>query len=89
MIMRRDRLKILLCILDICDENGSNKTKIVYGANINFKVAGMYLNLLINEGMVEIINPGPRERYLATEKGKEMLESLKQVYDHMERYSLE
>jgi predicted transcriptional regulator len=89
MIMRRDKLKILLGILEICNENGANKTKIVYGANINFKVAGVYLDMLINEGLVEVINPGPREKYLATEKGKEMLGSIKQVYDRMEQYSLE
>jgi predicted transcriptional regulator len=87
--MRRDRLKILIGILEICDENGANKTKIVYGANINFKVAGMYLDMLINEGLVEVINPGTREKYLATEKGREMLGSIKQVYDRMEQYSLE
>jgi len=87
--MRRDRLKILLGILEICNSDGVNKTKIVYGANINFTVAGMYLDMLINEGLVEVINPGPREKYLATEKGKEMLGSLKQVYDRMEQYSLE
>ncbi len=87
--MRRDKLKILLGILEICKCEGANKTKVVYGANINFKVAGMYLDMLINEGLVEVINPGPREKYLTTEKGREMLESLKQVYDRMEQYSLE
>lgn len=88
--MRRDKLKILLGILEICcNSNGVNKTKVVYGANINFKVAGLYLDMLINEGLVEVINPGPREKYLTTEKGKEMLGNIKQVYDRMEQYSLE
>ena len=87
--MRRDKLKILLGILEICNSDGVNKTKVVYGANINFKVAGMYLDMLINEGLVEVINPGPREKYRATERGKEMLGSVKQVYDRMEQYSLE
>ncbi len=87
--MRRDKLKILLSILEICDGDGINKTKIVYQANINFKVAGVYLDMLINEGLVKIISPGPRERYSTTEKGQEMLKNIKQVYDRMEQYSLE
>ncbi len=87
--MRRDRLKILIGILDICNGGGINKTKIVYGANINFKVAGMYLDMLINEGLMEVINPGPREKYRTTEEGKEMLKNIKQVYDRMELYSLD
>ncbi len=87
--MRRDKLKILLSILEICDGDGINKTRVVYQANINFKVAGIYLDMLINEGLVEIINPGPRERYFTTEKGKEMLRNIKQIYDRMEQYSLE
>lgn len=87
--MRRDKLKILLSILEICDGDGVNKTRIVYQANINFKVAGVYLDMLTNEGLVEIVNPGPRERYFTTEKGKEMLKNIKHVYDRIEHYSLE
>jgi len=87
--MRRDKLKILLNILEICDGDGINKTKIVYQANINFKVAGIYLDMLTNEGMVDIINPGPREKYFTTVKGKETLRNIKQVYDRIEQYSLE
>ncbi|HWQ20196.1 MAG TPA: winged helix-turn-helix domain-containing protein, partial [Methanotrichaceae archaeon] len=34
--MRRDKLQIILDILEIC-VNGANKTKIVYQANLNFK----------------------------------------------------
>ncbi len=87
--MRRDKLKILIRILEICDGSGANKTKVVYGANINFKVAGMYLDMLINEGLVSVINPGSREKYLTTENGEEVRKNIKQVYDRLEQYAIE
>ncbi len=87
--MRRDKLKILIGILEICKNDGVNKTKIVYGSNINFKVAEKYLNMLINEGLVTVANPGPREKYFTTDKGKEMLSDVKEVYDRIEQYSLD
>jgi predicted transcriptional regulator len=87
--MRRDKLKILIGILEICNNGGVNKTKIVYGSNLNFKVAGTYLDMLIKEGLVRVTDPGPREKYFTTEKGKEMLSSVKGVYERLEHYPLE
>jgi predicted transcriptional regulator len=87
--VRRDKLRVIIGILEICDGENINKTKVVYQSNINFKIAGMYLDMLINEGLVEVINPGPREKYRTTEKGREILRNIKQVYDRMELYSLE
>jgi predicted transcriptional regulator len=87
--MRRDKLKVIIGILEICKGYGTNKTKVVYQSNINFKTAGMYLDMLINEELVEVINPGAREKYRTTEKGMEILRNIKQVYDRMEQYSLE
>lgn len=49
--MRRDKLKIILDILDICND-GANKTKIVYQANLNFKMANIYLDIMTNEGLL-------------------------------------
>jgi predicted transcriptional regulator len=49
--MRRDRLRIILDILDICN-SGANKTKIVYQANLNFKAANIYIDILMNEGLL-------------------------------------
>jgi predicted transcriptional regulator len=87
--VRRDKLRVIIGILEICDGDNINKTKIVYQSNINFKIASMYLDMLINEELVKVINPGPREKYRTTEKGKEILRNIKQVYDRMEQYSLE
>ena len=89
MIMRRDKLKILMSILEIFDCDGANKTKVVYGTNINFKVADIYLDMLIKEDLMEVISPGPREMYRATAKGKEMIKNIKEIYDRIDKYSLE
>lgn len=89
MIMRRDKLKILISILEICDGDGANKTKVVYGTNINFKVADMYIDMLVKENLMEVISPGPRERYLATAKGKTMIKNIKEIYERIDKYSLE
>ena len=85
--MRRDKLKILLEILEICNENSIdiNKTKIVYHSNINFKTANTYLNMLIKEGLVEAFNSGSREKYHITEKGRKLLADLKQIYGITDR----
>ncbi len=87
--MRRDKLKISIEILEICDNDGTNKTKIVYGSNINFKVADAYIDMLVKEGLMEVIGPGPREKYRTTQKGKEILEYIKEVYGRIEQYSSE
>jgi len=85
-IMRRDKLQILIDILQICNGDGTNKTKIVYQSNINFRVADVYLDMLIKEGFIEAFGPGPRERYRTTEKGKEIRGYIKQVYDQLDLY---
>ena len=81
--MRRDKLQILVDILEICAGDGANKTKIVYHSNINFKVADTYLGMRIKEDLIEAIGPGSREIYHATEKGKEIRGYIKQVYDQL------
>lgn len=82
--MRRDKLQILVDMLEICAGDGANKTRIVYGSNINFRVAEIYLNMLVKENFIDVIASGPREIYCATEKGKEMIKNIKDVYNSIE-----
>ena len=86
--MKRDKLKILGCILELCEGNGTNKTKIVYGVNMSFPVADRYIDLLIKENLVEVIAPGPREKYIATVKGKEMIRTINEIYVCIDKYPL-
>jgi len=86
--MRRDKLKIILDILDIC--NGSaNKTKIVYRANLNFRMANLYLDIMTKEGLLETNGADSGKLYQTTHKGREMLRDVRQIYDRLDLYSEE
>jgi predicted transcriptional regulator len=86
--MRRDKLKIILDILDICN-NGANKTKIVYRANLNFKMANLYLDIMTNENLLETNGADSVKLYYTTPKGRELLQDVRQIYDRLERYTAE
>jgi len=47
--------------------------------------------MLINEGLMDVIGPESKGKHNThtTEKGKQTLESIREVYDRMEKYSLE
>jgi predicted transcriptional regulator len=69
---RRSNLEIVAEILRIA-KKGAKKTRIVYGANLNFKMLGDYLNKLEKAGLVanSQSNGGLIK---TTEKGKEYLQ---------------
>ena len=73
--MKRDKLEIIRSILLICGNGGAKKTKIVYKANLNFKSADVYLNLLMDQKMIVKENTSFR----TTPKGAELLANLKEV----------
>jgi predicted transcriptional regulator len=75
--MKRSRHIIISEILDIC-KNGSNKTRIVYQANLNFKTVDPYINLLIKNNLLEI-KQGKNVLYETTECGKNLLDDLKKI----------
>ena len=72
--MRRSRQRIIYEILQIC-RNGVNKTAIVYQANINFRSVKSYLQVLIENHLIDA-NQG---EYQTTLKGISLLESINQV----------
>lgn len=86
--MRRDKLKIILDILDICNSS-ANKTKIVYRANLNFKMANLYLDIMTKEGLLEIDGGDSGKLYSTTTKGRELLSDVRQIYERLEQYSAE
>lgn len=75
--MRRSKPMIILQILSVCD-NGANKTRIVYHANLNFKVVNHYIDLLMTKGLITPKQGSPRY-YETTEKGKDLLKSLRLI----------
>lgn len=72
--MRRSRIDIIIDVLDAA-QMGVNKTCVVYKANLNFKLADKYLELLQTHGLVE----KRVDKYITTTKGKTFLEKAKEV----------
>ncbi|MCK4736235.1 MAG: hypothetical protein KAT65_27530 [Methanophagales archaeon] len=67
---RRTRIEIMKDMLEVVreGEGGVNKTKIVYGANLNFERASRILNWLIERGLVR----SNSDTYKITERGEEI-----------------
>jgi predicted transcriptional regulator len=75
--MKRSRDLIISQILNIC-AHGANKTRIVYQANLNFRTVDPYLKLLTEKGFIDTKHE-PSLVYKTTEKGTELLGSLKAI----------
>ena len=79
--MKRSRHIIILQILSIC-ESCATKTRIVYQANLNFKTVNPYINLLMKRGLITA-NRGSPNLYETTDRGKDLLRSLKQIHSEL------
>ena len=64
---RRNSFQIMSEILQIA-EKGTNKTHIVYGANLNFKLLDQYLVELEEDGLITT-NVEPGNKIKTTERG--------------------
>lgn len=78
MPQRRSKAQIIAQILTLCQGNDAGKTLIVYQAGLNFKTVNGYLDLLLEKGLLEVIE-GDRTIYKTTDKGERALESLRAV----------
>jgi len=67
--MRRSSLDVTVNILEAA-QGGANKTRIVYGSNLNFEIVKGYINTLVNNGFLEIDG----KRYSTTERGVKFVE---------------
>ena len=72
--MRRNNIDIMLDILEKTNIEKVTKTKIVYSANLNFKRADKYLDLLCTMQLVEYSS----QTYSITELGREYLKKFKE-----------
>jgi len=67
----RDRLGIIADILCVVNDNdGAKKTRIMYQANLSYKLLTQYLNDVLEAGLVKF---GTKNYYILTRKGKEFL----------------
>ena len=67
----RGRLEIIadiLCVVN--DNNGARKTRIMYQANLSYKLLTQYLNGVVEAGLVTF---GTKNFYMLTQKGKKFL----------------
>jgi len=76
-MMKRSKHVIISRILDIC-QNGANKTKIVYQANLNFRTVDPYIDLLIKNNLIEV-KQGKTVLYETTDRGRVLLDNFKNI----------
>ncbi len=75
---RRDRLKIIIDVLNIALEPAV-KTRILYGANINFKILKKYLDFLQENKLIEKIEVKYTTYYKTTDTGKAILKHYNKI----------
>ena len=75
--MMRDRLGVILAILDV-RSSGATRIEVVYKANLIFKTANCYLKPLVKENSVEICMEMPA-LHRTTPKGYRIVDELKKV----------
>lgn len=74
---RRSRFEVIADILRVVRKRGT-KARVMLSARVNGAIAGEYLNLLQNGGLLRRVD-GENQPYLITERGTEYLE----VYDSL------
>jgi predicted transcriptional regulator len=74
---KRSKSAIILNILSVCTK-GASKTKIVYRANLNFKTATPYIELLSQNGLLHARGDSGR-LYETTPHGVEVMKTLRQL----------
>ena len=78
LMLRRSKEKIIAQILEVCLQSGVTITKVVYRANLNFRMAMPYLDLLTSGRLLEAA-PGKSTIYKTTPKGKMALKALSAI----------
>ncbi len=79
--IRRSRFEIFAEILKLASGEHVNITRIVYRANLNFKLAQIYLEYLVERGMIERLEIDGRIRYRTTERGREFIRKYNGMID--------
>ncbi|OYT50725.1 hypothetical protein B6U66_05105 [Candidatus Bathyarchaeota archaeon ex4484_135] len=77
---RRHRLEVIACILREA-MNGATKTRLVYRANLNFKLLARYLEFLMSRSLIEVKKIGSMSYYQTTAKGRLWLTLYERMLD--------
>jgi predicted transcriptional regulator len=81
--MKRSRDMIISQILIVCTNRGAHKTRIVYQANLNFRIVSPYLELLTNNGMINAKTDSKQVVYETTTRGLALLDNYKQIQSEL------
>ena len=79
--MKRSRDVIISQILDIC-LIGTSKSQIIKKAELNYRTAGPYLDLLTKNGLLRTVE-GRIVTYETTAKGCDLLERFKHIQSEL------
>ena len=74
---KRSKQEIIAQILEVCLEK-SSKTRIVYQVNLNFRTINPYLQLLIKNELLDLLER-EQKLYMTTARGESLLESIKKI----------
>ena len=75
--MKRSKHDIFSKILEICVE-GASKTRIVYQANLNFRTVNPYLQILIENNLLEASQDNHKS-YKTTNEGVNIYEKISKI----------
>lgn len=78
--MRRNNLDIFADILKAARQ-GARKTRIVYQANLNFKIVEKYINSLMLHGFLEALEDGT---YITSQRGALFLKQYEELVSSIE-----
>ncbi len=73
---KRDRVEIMAEILGLCSEP-RNKTHVMYGTNLSWKMLQHYLSELQSRGLLEVYDNS--NRYVTSKRGLEFVEKWKEL----------
>ncbi|XES78280.1 MAG: winged helix-turn-helix domain-containing protein [Candidatus Bathyarchaeia archaeon] len=73
----RDKLSIVAAILEVA-HSGATKTRIMYTANLSFKLVEKYLNRIVCFGFLEVRD----STYVLTDKGLVFLKKYRTYHEH-------
>ncbi len=74
MSKNRDRLSIIAAVLEAAN-SGSSKTRIMFRANLSFKILEKYLGAAVSTGFLRIEGC----RYILTDSGREFLKQYRET----------
>ena len=79
--VKRDRMRIMLDVLNLLQDQDSRITNIIYKCNLNYRMASDLLNEMIKKNYIQVIrNRNDPLAYAVTKDGEEALKTARKLY---------